>query len=653
MKSKLLILLFLSIFLISFTTAYVNIGGVNSTGIQGVVIQQPSISSFNNNTANVNNSQFLGGIAASQYAIIGSCAGGFLVQNITHSGVQCVPASSSSGSSIIPLQRNGIVYSNTTNGTTTNASELSWNDANKTFFVRYQNFTTITYTVGNVVSPEAIINAGAGNYNDCGNSFEYLIYAYYNSPGGLVYSSEPADTGLQTDPNNCFGSETVSISWTPLTGADGYRILIYNSVLGYNFDYYYDTGSTGFIDGDGTEFSFQSGSTVTPTSASTPTSINSSLFYNALSRNFIINASTLNNGDFNVSGKTFLSNGGLATNTLIVKGQGNGGIAGYGNIRGISNFNNPIFNLGDGEGVDGSNGQNGQLYLFGNSTMSSYLASVGSIDRINGGDARVSTIQFRKDATHGGIIQTDFSIGGTMIGITSKGVTIGTSFAPSLDAPINGLNVQGFLCLGVANCSYQLDVNGDARINSTNNLYFGSSASASIKYNNTDFLINPKVLGSGTTWNLGNFISSGNITSQGSVFGNNICYLNGTNCNLTASTINKTYLINQSGSKQIVSLTSLSSGNLTYRIAPTLEISAVSVDVLVLQVNYTTPRGTAVSSNFFAQGLTTASMSNVGVPQYPPMDINVKPNTNIILSAILTTGIGTINFDTSGSIQQI
>jgi len=49
-------------------------------------------------------------------------------------------------------------------------------------------------------------------------------------------------------------------------GATGYRVLIYNESLGLSFDSYYDTTSTSFIDGDGTENSFESGPTVTPTS---------------------------------------------------------------------------------------------------------------------------------------------------------------------------------------------------------------------------------------------------------------------------------------------------------------------------------------------------------------------------------------------------
>jgi hypothetical protein len=51
--------------------------------------------------------------------------------------------------------------------------------------------------------------------------------------------------------------------------------------------------------------------------------------------------------------------------------------------------------------------------------------------------------------------------------------------------------------IGTTAPAYKLDVNGDARINSTNKLFFGTSASSSISYDGTNLLINPKDVGSG------------------------------------------------------------------------------------------------------------------------------------------------------------
>jgi hypothetical protein len=56
---------------------------------------------------------------------------------------------------------------------------------------------------------------------------------------------------------------------------------------------------------------------------------------------------------------------------------------------------------------------------------------------------------------------------------------------------------NGKVSIGTTATTYNLDVNGDARINSTNKLFFGTSASSSISYDGTNMNINPKDVGSG------------------------------------------------------------------------------------------------------------------------------------------------------------
>lgn len=93
--------------------------------------------------------------------------------------------------------------------------------------------------------------------------------------------------------------------------------------------------------------------------------------------------------------------------------------------------------------------------------------------------------------------------------------------------------------------------------------------------------------------------------------------------------------------------------NATWRIGGYITITAVSLDVIQLQVSYTDENSNAQTEIFFPQGLTGAGLSTVGAFTFPTMDIRVLNNTPITVDAVLTTGIGSISYDVGASIQFI
>jgi hypothetical protein len=90
----------------------------------------------------------------------------------------------------------------------------------------------------------------------------------------------------------------------------------------------------------------------------------------------------------------------------------------------------------------------------------------------------------------------------------------------------------------------------------------------------------------------------------------------------------------------------------TYRVGGYLTVTAVSLDVIQLQVSYTDETSTSRTQSFFVQGATTG-ISATGANGYSPMDIRVKQGTTITVSTVLTTGTGSITYDAGSSITQL
>lgn len=91
----------------------------------------------------------------------------------------------------------------------------------------------------------------------------------------------------------------------------------------------------------------------------------------------------------------------------------------------------------------------------------------------------------------------------------------------------------------------------------------------------------------------------------------------------------------------------------TFNISGYINITAVTVDVIELQCTYTDENNTAQTANFFTQGATSALLSAIGNSAYPPMVIRAKNATVITVKTTLTTGTGSIQYDTGSRIQQL
>lgn len=126
---------------------------------------------------------------------------------------------------------------------------------------------------------------------------------------------------------------------------------------------------------------------------------------------------------------------------------------------------------------------------------------------------------------------------------------------------------------------------------------------------------------------------------------------------LTAGTVNiygKNDLTAQTGAVGTVTSYSVSgSGSFnTFRVGGYITVTAVSLDVIQLQVTWTDETNTSRTQSFFVQGATTG-ISATGANAYSPMDIRVKQGTTITVATVLTTGTGSITYDVGATITQL
>lgn len=91
----------------------------------------------------------------------------------------------------------------------------------------------------------------------------------------------------------------------------------------------------------------------------------------------------------------------------------------------------------------------------------------------------------------------------------------------------------------------------------------------------------------------------------------------------------------------------------TFRISGYVNITAISTDVIQLQVSYTDENSTARTAIFYPVGKTTPGLSTTGNTVFPPIDIRCKASTAITVATTLTTGGGSITYDTGATITQL
>lgn len=95
------------------------------------------------------------------------------------------------------------------------------------------------------------------------------------------------------------------------------------------------------------------------------------------------------------------------------------------------------------------------------------------------------------------------------------------------------------------------------------------------------------------------------------------------------------------------------SGNFnTFNVSGYLTVTAVSVDVIQMQVTYTDETSTSRTQSFFVQGSSTG-IGATGANGYSPLTIRVKQGTTITVSTVLTTGTGSITYDVGANITQL
>lgn len=88
------------------------------------------------------------------------------------------------------------------------------------------------------------------------------------------------------------------------------------------------------------------------------------------------------------------------------------------------------------------------------------------------------------------------------------------------------------------------------------------------------------------------------------------------------------------------------SSTATFNISTYINVTAVSVDVIQGQITYT-------DENSTSQTVSLANISAIGNSQYSPVTIRAKNGTVITVKTNLTTGAGTITFDTGARITQL
>ncbi|HXP50610.1 MAG TPA: hypothetical protein VN922_11680, partial [Bacteroidia bacterium] len=116
---------------------------------------------------------------------------------------------------------------------------------------------------------------------------------------------------------------------------------------------------------------------------------------------------------------------------------------------------------------------------------------------------------------------------------------------------------------------------------------------------------------------------------------------------------NQADLTGQTGATTVVTYSAPGSGSFnTYRVGGYLTVTAISLDVIQLQVAYTDETNTSRTQNFFVQGA-TSGIGTTGANAYSPVDIRVKQGTTITVATVLTTGTGSITYDVGGNIIQL
>ena len=149
-----------------------------------------------------------------------------------------------------------------------------------------------------------------------------------------------------------------------------------------------------------------------------------------------------------------------------------------------------------------------------------------------------------------------------------------------------------------------------------------------------------------------NGIGCGSIQSSSTTNG----FLSSTDWNtfnnkVSATPSNVASITGQSGAVSTICTNTPSSLG-QYTITGYVTITAVTTDVVNMQVSYIDETGTKRTQSMFPMGTTSASLATTGAYQFPTFTIRSSPNA-ITVNTILTTGIGSVSYDAGCTITRL
>lgn len=95
-----------------------------------------------------------------------------------------------------------------------------------------------------------------------------------------------------------------------------------------------------------------------------------------------------------------------------------------------------------------------------------------------------------------------------------------------------------------------------------------------------------------------------------------------------------------------------SGSSVTFRVGGYINVTAISTDVIALQISYTDENGTSRTQNLYSPGA-SSGVSSVSSNGFPSIVIRVQKGTTIIVATILTTSGGSVTYDSGGVISQL
>lgn len=108
----------------------------------------------------------------------------------------------------------------------------------------------------------------------------------------------------------------------------------------------------------------------------------------------------------------------------------------------------------------------------------------------------------------------------------------------------------------------------------------------------------------------------------------------------------------QTATQNVISYTT-PAANGSFRVGGYVDITAVTTDVVQLQVSWTDENSASRTQIFYPMGATSPGLGVTGFVAFPTADIRAKASTSILVDAVLTTGIGSITYDVGGTLQQL